>query len=161
MSNEIKNIMDNVNKFKRAKTLSNNDKAEITLIPATKALGLAKKLLNIIAPAVGGTLDGLRHDDYIHGAPRSFTDMALTLTQKIDESQLEEIIIALMYGLKINGENVNFDEYFTGNYGTMVELAEFSLKENFETFFTGKGIKARFLKTIQIMLSGMETFQEE
>lgn len=160
MSDEIKNIMGNVNKFKRAKTLSNGDKAEITLIPATKALGLAKKLLNIIAPAVGGTLDGLRHDDYIHGAPRSFTDMALTLTQKIDESQLEDIIVALMYGLKVNGEDVNFDEYFTGNYGTMIELVEFSLRENFETFFTGKGIKARFLKTIQIMLSGMETFQE-
>lgn len=167
MNDEISNIVNQVNKFKRTKELSNGDVASIKLIPATKALGLAKKLLAIIAPAVGGTLDGLRHDEYLHGAPKSFTDMALTLVQQLDNAQIENIIMALTYGLEIKvkgsteSKEVEFDDYFTGNYGALIEIVEFSLRENFSTFFTGKGIKARFLKAIQMLMMGMESFQEE
>lgn len=152
-------IQDVVNKYKRTTTLSNGKKVSVKILRMTAGLAVAKKLMNVIAPAIGGTVDGLRHDDYIHGAPTSFTHLALTLCGQIDKLQIEDLIVVLLDEMTVDGKAVDIDEYFAANYGELVEILEFSLKENFSSFFTGKGIKARLIKTVQTLLSE-STIQE-
>lgn len=141
-------------KFLRTKTLENKKKAQIKILNTFAGIAVARKLLKVIAPALGGAADGLRHDDVIHGAPKSFTTLALTLCDQIDKAQVEDLIVVLLEDLSIDGKDVDVDEYFAANYGELIEILEFALRENFSTFFTGKGIKARFLKVVQTMMSG-------
>ncbi len=147
MQNEIlKQVAD---RTRREHTLATGNTVSIKLLKTTAGIAVAKKLLNVIAPAVGGAADGMRHDALVHGAPTSFTDMALTLCDQIDKLQIENVIAVLLDEVYINGDPINFEEYFQANYGELIEILEFALKENFQTFFTGKGIKARFLTAIQ------------
>lgn len=149
MSEILKQIAD---KNRREKKLESGKTVSIKLLRTTIGIAVAKKLLNLVAPAVGGAADGMRHDDFVHGAPKSFTHLALTLCDQLDKVQIESIITVLLEDMYIDGNEINYDEYFMANYGELIEILEFALRENFNTFFTGKGIKARFLKTIQGML---------
>lgn len=149
MSQELKNI---ASKYRKEKELESGKKVSIKLLKTTVGIAVAKKLIKLVAPAVGGAADGMRHDDFIHGAPRSFTDLALTLCDQIDKVKIEDIITVLLDEMYIEGNPVDYDEYFMANYGELIEILEFSLRENFATLFTGKGIKARFLQTIQNIL---------
>ena len=58
--------------------LSNKKQIKIRLLPAiTQGIPVARRLINLIAPVVGGTLDGLKHDEIIHGAPKTFSELSL------------------------------------------------------------------------------------
>lgn len=150
----IPDIQSALSKFRREKTLDSGKKVQIKVLRTTAGIAVAKKLMNLVAPAIGGAADGMRHDDIIHGAPKSFTHLALTMCDQIDKIQVENIIAVLLEDMTIDGKEVDYEEYFAANYGELLEILEFCLRENFETFFTGKGIKARFLKTVQGMILG-------
>lgn len=155
---EIQKIL---GKFRKEGQLENGKKISVKVLNMTAGIGVARKLLAVIAPAVGGTLDGLKHDDIIHGAPKDFTDLSLTLCSQIDKIQVESLIDILLTDLTVDGVPVDIEEYFAGNYGELIEILEFSLKVNFSTFFTGKGIKARFFKTIQTLMGSISPESEE
>lgn len=150
----MSDIQTALNKFRREKTLESGKKVGIKILRTTAGIAVAKRLMNVVAPAVGGAADGMRHDDFVHGAPKSFTHLALTLCEQLDKVQIENLITVLLEDMTIDGKEVDYEEYFAANYGELIEILEFSLRENFNTFFTGKGIKARFLKTIQGMILG-------
>lgn len=149
--NDIKTAL---HKFRREITLENGKKVQIKVLKTTAGIAVAKKLLNLVAPALGGAADGMRHDDFVHGAPKSFTHLALTLCDQIDKVQIENILLVLLEDLTVDGKDVDFDEYFAANYGELVEILEFSLRENFSTFFTGKGMKARLVNTVKNLIVG-------
>ena len=146
-------------KFRRTTTIKDSNgvekKVSIRVLPMTQGITVAKKLLAVIAPAVGGAFDGMRHDDYIHGAPKSFSNLALLLCEQIDKIEIEKLIAALLFNIEVDGQEVILDEYFSANYGELIEILEFALKENFSTFFTASGIKARLLGTIQNLMAGI------
>lgn len=141
-------------------TTVNGKNIRIKLLPAlTVGIPTARRLLNIIAPAVGGTLDGLRHDDFIHGVPKTFSDMSLVVCQQLENAEVHQIIFTVLEHMEVDNKVVNLDEYFMGNYGEMIEILEFALKENFQSFFTGNGMKERFHKVVGMIMSGQT--QEE
>jgi len=146
--------------LKTADTQINGKKFRIHLLPAiTKGIPIARRLLNVIAPAVGGTLDGMRHDDLIHGVPKTFTEMSLVVCQQLEKAEVHNLIFELLKNLEVDDKQVDLDEYFAANYGEMVEVLEFALRENFQSFFTGNGMKQRFQKVVGMIMSG-QTEQE-
>lgn len=153
------------NKFRRETTIKVYDshlKKEVDKKIGIKILGLhlgwsvSQKLLQIVAPLVGGAVDGMRPADMFQEVPKTFTHMALTLCQQIDKAQSYELILILLDELTIDGKPFaspeELDQYFGGNYGELMQILEFSLKENFGSFFTGNGMKGRFLKVIQMIM---------
>lgn len=145
---------------KYSDTTVNGKNIRIKLLPAlTVGIPTARRLLNIVAPAVGGTLDGLRHDDFIHGAPKTFSEMALVVCKQLEEAEVHQIIFTLLEHMEVDNKVVNLDEYFMANYGEMIEILEFALRENFQSFFTGNGMKERFHKVVGMIMSGQT--QEE
>lgn len=132
--------------------LKNGKKVRIKLLPAiTIGIPVARRLLDIIAPAIGGTLDGMKHDDVLHGVPKTFTEMSLTVCKQLEKAEVGSLVFTLLEGLEVDNSDVDLDEYFTANYGEMIEILEFALKENFQSFFTGDAIKQRFLKAIAMV----------
>jgi hypothetical protein len=126
----------------------------IQKLPMSKGINVAKELICLIAPTIGSAVDGVRHDDLIHGAPKSFSDLALVLVTQLDKVDILELIQLLLAGLLIDGDEVDIEEYFSGNYGELLEIMEFALRENFQTFFIGKGIKARLITAVKTLLAG-------
>lgn len=146
------------------KKISTGKTIKIALLPAiTKGIPVARRLLNLIAPVVGGTLDGLKHDDIIHGVPKTFSEMSLVVCQQLDQIDASSLVFTLLENMEVDGKAINLDDYFSANYGEMMEVLEFALKENFESFFTGNGMKQRFLKVVGMIQAGHteEQFSDE
>lgn len=138
------------NKFFRKKTI-NGRKYQIQLLPALKAVGMAKTLSKVVLPALGGTIDGMR-DDGFNGVPKTFTDLALVICTQLDGLDLEDIIQSLLEGCSCDGTDVvDLDSHFQGELGELVGVLEFALKENFSSFFTGNDLIAPLMK----MMEGM------
>lgn len=112
---------------------------QINLLPAKQGFTIAMKLSKTIIPAIGGSVDAL--DQMAVGG---FSRVALLLTEQIDDQEIMSIIEALTDQMAVDGEPVNFDRHFMANYGALIEVLEFALMENFESFFEAKGLKARF-----------------
>tara|TARA_R110002126_G_scaffold34517_7_gene106823 strand:+ start:582 stop:971 length:390 start_codon:yes stop_codon:yes gene_type:complete len=127
----------------------------------TEGIAVAKRLLNVIAPTTGAALDGLQHDDILHGAPKSLSNLAMILCSQIDKAQIENLITVLLQDLYIEGQEVDVEEYFAANYGELVEILEFSLEVNFKSFFMGKGIKARLMKGVQTLMAQVSPESEQ
>lgn len=139
---------------------STGKNVRIILLPAiSKGIPIARRLLSVVAPAVGGTLDGLRHDDLIHGVPKTFSELSLVVCQQLENVEIGNVVYTILEGMEVEGKAVDLDKYFTANYGEMVEILEFALKENFQSFFTGNGMKQRFQKVVGMIMSG-QTEQE-
>lgn len=141
-----------VSGFRRKTKLSNGTSISIKVLRMSQGISVGKKLLNVIAPSVGGALDGLKHDDYIHGAPKSFSNLALMLCDQIEKVQVEDLIMTLLADMLVDDNEIDPDDYFAANYAELVEVLEFALKENFSSLFTGEGIKARLMKAYQTMM---------
>jgi hypothetical protein len=138
------------NKFFRSKEI-NGKRYQITLLPALKAVGMAKTLSKVILPAIGGAIDGVR-DDGLNGPPRNFTDLALTLCTQLEDLDLDNLINTLMQGVMCEGKEVrDINTHFQGELGELVAVLEFALRENFSSFFTGNDLIAPLKK----MLAGM------
>lgn len=142
------------NKFFRKKVI-NGREYQITLLPALKAVGMGKKLLKVILPAIGGTIDGLR-DDGLYGTPKTFTEVATALCTQLDDIDLDELITSLLREALCEGTSVrDIDSHFQGEIGELIGVIEFALKENFSSFFTGSDFLAPLLRTLEGM--GVET----
>lgn len=139
-------------KYYATGTLGSGKKFTVKKLRMGVGLKVAKKLNKIILPLIGGGIDGLKHDDYIHGAPKSFSTLALLLCEQLDQAQIEDLIVVLLEDFNVDGKDVDIDDYFSANYGELVEVLEFSLKENFKSFFTGKGIQAQLVDKLKEML---------
>ena len=106
---------------------------QIYLLRAGDGIAIAQKLSSIVASFLGsagmdGSSDGVTID---------FSKIAEALSKYLSEKELIEIITKLLKEMTINGSQVNFDEYFSGNYGELLAIMSFALQENFGSFFDG------------------------
>lgn len=122
----------------------NGKEYTIHLLPATAGLKMSLEISKLMAPSVGAGLDGLRHDEILHGSPTTFTDLAMKLVTQMDQVNVVELVGALLGKVEVGGSRINFDTHFRANYGELIQVIEFALRENFESFFTGNGFLTRF-----------------
>lgn len=148
--------------FDRQRKLEKNNKTyQLTVLRAGEGYALALKLLKLILPAIGKGVDGLQHDDVIHGAPSTFSELALTITEQMDKANVLEITQTLLKDVAVDGQSIEFDEYFAANYGELLLLLEWSLKENFGSFFTENGLQTRFMSLVQNLTGKTEESGQE
>lgn len=127
-----------------------NKKKEVQIykLPASKGIVLGSKLLKLILPVLGGMADEIFSEEVKTASPKTFTEIAQRLTMQLDNFDILEIIKELLSETAIDNQEVDFDEYFMANYGELVAVLEFALKENFQSFFEVAGLKDRFFKAM-------------
>ena len=125
-------------------------KYHIHLLKARTGFNVSIELSKIFLPLLGQTFDASRHDDVFHGAPKTFTDMAMILCSQMDKVNVEEIIFdKLLKDLIVNGQVcTDIDSVFRGKYDVLFELVAFAIKENFGSLFAGKGLLSRFQEVV-------------
>ncbi len=118
----------------------------VTTFPASKGLTYLQKLLKIVGPAVGEILskaavDGEGLSDI------SVEDEALSfaireLTTNLDKDNVAQLVQDMIKdGVTKGGQNVPFDQEFSGNYGNLVKLLGVIIKENYSSFFGESGFE--------------------
>ncbi len=119
----------------------------IQLLPASKGLTIGKRLIKSLGTALGVVLDS---NDNPFAAETIFTDLSIAIVSKIDDLDLEATIKELLGYCSCGGNQIDFDRHFAGNYGEMVAVVEFALRENFGDFFTdylkAKGLEIHTLR---------------
>lgn len=129
----------------RTTTLSNGKEVSITLLPALKGLTMAKRLSQLVLPAMsvmaGGDEDG----------ETTLAEAASILVMSLDNIDEQVMVKELLNGLSVEGQGVNLDEYFAGNYGEFTEILIFALKENFSSFFEGNAFINKLKSKLSIM----------
>lgn len=112
------------------KTTIKDVEYQIYVLPAGEGFVMANKLLKVVAPAIaslassGGDIKAV-----------DLTKVANELVCKMDDLDTSGIVKRLLKDLSANGMAVDFDTHFMCNYGALLDLIIFALKENFSSFF--------------------------
>lgn len=114
----------------RVKTTEINGKEfQIHLLRASDGVTIAQKLSTIVATF-------LETDDKGE-VDLDFSKIAKAVTSSLTDKELLEILSKLLKGMAVDGKEISFDEYFSGNYGELIKILSFTLQENFGSFFEG------------------------
>lgn len=126
-------------------TTIGNSVYHIKLLDGRTGFRVAKSITSLVLPLLGESFDSGKHDDIYHGAPKTFRNMALLLLEQTDKIDIEDLIFNQMFAyLVVDGAPVKLEDLVIGNYGVLVELVTFALKENFGSLFEGKHLVSRF-----------------
>lgn len=126
----------------------------IELLPARKGIATAMKLNKIIAPVMGAGFDAFEDSE-----GSGFTRLGMILVEQMDQANIVELIDELLIGASVNAQEIDFDVHFRSNYGELIELLTFIIQENFQSFFSAKGLMDRFSQFKKKMFPTLE--QEE
>lgn len=126
----------------------NGREFQIRKLGALKGIKIIQQLSKVLIPIFGGTLDGFKHDDFIHGAPKTFSSLALTIVESVDQIDVEALILDFTKDMKVDGEAILFDEFFSANYSELLVVLEFCLKENFPDFFPQDGTTPQWVNKL-------------
>ena len=129
------------------------DTFSVKMIGGRKGIAVSFKLKGIALPLLGRQVDGAMSEDTLE-VPTTFLDMANILTEQMYRTDMDALIFDdLLYAVKFNGEDIkDWDEFLMCNYGCVVPLLAFTIKENFDSFFTGSGMMTSFLAKFKTML---------
>jgi len=115
----------------------------VTTFPAFKGLSYLQKLLKIVGPAIGEIFSkasaegGAVSDLVLEEEALSFA--IRELTTNLDKENVAQLVQDMIKDAVLkNGQPVNFNQEFSGNYGNLMKLVGVIVKENYSSFF-GEG----------------------
>lgn len=144
-------------------TTINGRSYSIQLLPGTVGLNTAQKIIKALGPALGVILDSPNQDEVVFAEDNTFfTDVAIAIVSSLDNLDLEHTVKNLLMNSYCDGQKIDFDKHFMGNYGNMIALVEFTMKENFGDFFTSY-LKAKGLEihTLRQMMNPLKAENQE
>ena len=65
------------------------------------------------------------------------TRLADLLVENIDNVQLEELVPVLLKDATVDGSPLDYENFFSGKFMTLIKLIKFALEQNFLNFFEG------------------------
>lgn len=144
-------MLQDMSKF-QAETEIDGNKFVIHKLGAMEAFVMGKDLMKVVAPLFGGTLDGMR-ETYDLEAPRTFTELAVVLSDRIDTIGIEQMAVKLLRGVTKNGVEIkDLNDPNQIETHEFFELFGFALQENFKKLFMGKGMIAQLRTTLTGMM---------
>lgn len=151
------NANDILSKHQATVTTESGRKYTINILRTSKSLPIFRKLVKIVLPIMGGTLDGLRHDEDYFGPAKTFSGIAEALVMRLDEIGIEQLVQDLLAGAYVQESpdsvprDVDFDNDFAGEFGELFEVVEFAIEKNFGKMFQGKGMLHRLMGAVTAM----------
>lgn len=128
--------------MKQVTTTINGKQFLIYTLGARDGFKIAAKIKKLLLPTIGGGFDAMRdkRDPEFSDPAYHFSKVAQLFVDRFDEDEVLAIIEKLLNGFGVGGQQQDFDSYFDANYGELVEVITFALKENFSSFFTKTGM---------------------
>lgn len=123
----------------------------IQLLTTSLGIRVKEKIIKAFGPMLGVSLDyAQKGDDLLPEELNVFTDLSIALVSNLDKLDVVTTIQLLLAESWCDGQKIDFEEHFAGNYSELYQLVELALKENFGSFFTeyfkAKGLPIEALK---------------
>lgn len=141
----------------------NGKDVQIYTLPASEGWVIGTQLLKVVLPVVGGLADEIFSDEETSKGqvPKTFSEMAQRILTQLDNFDTLKLVQRLLKDASVNGQKIDFDQYYRKNYGELFLHLEFTLKENFSSFFEGTGLKTRFFSALGAMTGDQAESDEQ
>lgn len=138
----------------------------VKMLGGRKGVSIALRLKSIALPLIGQGFDGVKAENNFVELPRTFTQMAMILNEQMDSVGVESLIFdSILFDVSIKeGDSwkaIDWDEHLMGNYGCLIPLLTFALKENFSSFFTGSGMMKGILSKVQNLWDSNQEYTQD
>lgn len=125
----------------------------VKLLNTSTGLVVGQRVLEAAGPAIGVLLDRKSNDGFIvPGEDSLYTEVFIAISRQLHALGLVDLIKQLFVGLTCNGQPVDFETHFAGNYGELFAVTEYALMENFSGLFIGylkaKGLEIHTLSNL-------------
>lgn len=153
MENMIKNIAEQVEIDNGSYSFSvRGSNFKLLLLDTSVGFNTAQEVLKLVLPSLGAGADGIQESiTELISQPRAFSEAAVYLTSQLNNVNVLNIIQTLLSGATVDGEPLDFDKYFRGKYGMLLEVVEKALEENFSDFFNYRDLKANLSGLVSIL----------
>lgn len=118
---------------KTATKTINEKEVVIVLVGALDGIKITTQLSKVIFPAMAAMQNG----------QGSITEVVTSALEHAEEINLEEIIKKLFAAATVDDFPIKPDDYFSGNYGELVDFLAFALEANFGSFFEASFLKSQ------------------
>ena len=132
MSNQLKSFSNRI----RTTTISEKE-YQIYLLPAGEGIKMAKELSSLILPVLGALTSGTGEGEDVS---IDFKSIATELITNMEDFDILITIKRLLKDVAVDGQDIEFDTHYMGNYGELIEAVSYALTENFSSFFSQSGI---------------------
>lgn len=128
---------------------------EMNTLPATTGLSCLTRLAAIIGAPAGAAAGGLKQTegDLLNLDAGAMGDAVAKMTLQLADPSTLDLVKTLLTDLRKDDRKVEFDDYFAANYGELLELLAWSIRENFGSFLAGSrwlgGLADRVQKSIR------------
>lgn len=131
---------------------------QLMLLDTSTGFTTAQEIAKLLLPSLGAGADGVaeRITDSLSDS-KTFSDAAIYLTSQLQSVDTLDIIKTLLIDAKVDGAPLDFDTFFRGKYGILLEVVEAAIKENFEDFLMFRGLKERWTGFVSILTAPVET----
>ena len=141
--------------IRKIETTIGGDTWSTNTLPAFKGLAVTTRIAAILG-AAGGVLGASGTDE------NELVGRAISaLTARLDEPKTIETVKTLCAELRKNSKPISFDLEFSGNYGTLVRIIAWLIKENFESFLDAKDQFATWGQAVMQSIPAKSTGESE
>ena len=145
----------------------NGKSYSLTHLPASVGFVTFLQLVELFGTSTASIIDNSAREDFVLPEENYlFTQATQLLIEKI--AQKEEVlnmVMKLTSTVSCDGKAVDFDTHFAGNYGELVLIVEWVLKENFKDAFTcwlkAKGLSIPTLGKVMEMVKSLNQSSQE
>lgn len=108
---------------------------EVQLLSTSSSFTTGQELVTLIAPSLGAAADGFFSSNPDE-SKMTFAEVAILLIGQMGDVDILNIIKLQLAGATADGILIDFETHFRGNLGQLVNLLEFTMKENYSGLFT-------------------------
>lgn len=140
---------------KRVETSIGGARWEMNTLPATTGLTCLTQIAAIIGAPAGAAASGLNQQGGLLGMDAGLMGEAVAkMTQRLADPQTVELIKSLLNGVRRNDKPVEFEDYFAANYGELMQVVAWSIRENFGSFLAGNTFLGGLAGKVQASMQG-------
>lgn len=122
-------------------TLSDGVEYQIIAFGALQGYATGRKISSIIVTPITKFLEA--RDNTEGEKPITLSDCASALVNNIEKADSLGIVKELISSVSVQGQDLDFDNYFSANYGVLIDLITEVVKFNYESVFTASVIQGR------------------
>ncbi|MCP3921261.1 MAG: hypothetical protein GY714_01620 [Desulfobacterales bacterium] len=137
-----------------------NTDYKLTLLCTSRAFCTGQEIVKLSLPAAGAAFDGMMSDD-LYDDNQTFAAIAIHMKNQLGNIDVLDIIKELLQNLLANDVPVDFESYFKGRLGLLVNVLSEAIKENYGSLFTEVSLKARLMTYIKEFQAQLTPPKEE
>lgn len=130
---------------------------EMMTLPATVGLETFSKVVDLVGSPLGVAVGGIKDEEKFDMSNELFGKAVAKMASGLASPSTTKLVKTLLTGLRRDSQKVGFDDYFSGNYGELMELLWWSLRENFESFLSGNPAVENLVAKAQALMSERST----